>query len=154
MKKDEESPANPDCVSWLGLNLTEGNFTINCPGCSEQRTFQVSQFTSPVPLQIKENLKSQGALPTDKSIQWGRTIGGIGLAVIVAILVGIVAAIVLGGVSVITGIIAAVVFMVLRPVFTPMFMVKMPVWKYTCHNCGAVRMIASNGTVATEGSSE
>ena len=130
--------------SWREASVHEGIITFECPGCKKTHSLKTTLFSSQLPN------PAVGLMPTSQEILWGKEIGSMVLAFVVAVTFGVFVA-VLVGFHIWIGIVCAVIFMILKPVFTPKFMNKLPVWIFKCNSCGKRTFIASDGTEAAIG---
>lgn len=146
MKRENANKNNaelPENLSWRECSVPGGIISFECPKCKEKYSLQTAFFASPFPL------KTEGLTPTGEEILWGKEIGGIFLAFVVAFAIGGFLTVLVGKPHIWIAIVSAVIWMILKPIFVPKFMKKLPVWISKCKSCGNRIFIASDGTTAS-----
>lgn len=129
----------PQNISWGDAPIKENNVSFQCVGCGKEHELQKSVFTE------SQARSEEGLIQTDQVITYGRTAMGNVVAFIVAVVIGVIISLVMGKTSTTTPIISAVIFLILRKIFVPAFMDKLPIWIYECGQCRNKSFIASNG---------
>ena len=127
-------------LSWEATQTGGDDVSFKCVGCSKNHNLQIGLFANTQPKPDK------GLIKTSQFINIGTTIAGNVVAFIVAVVLGTIISLVSGKIGVGIAIIAAVIFLILRKIFIPTFLDRLPVWAYECSHCRNKIFIASDGS--------
>lgn len=144
---DEKPATIPGEIMWKKAGVHNGSVHFTCPSCSKPCVLKVALFNQSQ-TGVSSNDQQDRLSKTVDTIRWGKTAPGNIVAFVTAMLIGVLAAAVLG---VAAPFVAAIVFMIIRKRLIYAFMKTMPVWRYRCDACDNKIAIACDGIEAAIG---